>query len=149
MVLEGFHIEVSSGVVHLGLSTRDRESASDADRDPHPNSKTTFPPHGLDPDPSFVLCCVTVRVIQSSSAMRVVCVLCGAHTRPQLNLDWGSVFNESVFSARVESPLKCILFTKVVFRKCIEFYWSSLFCCSGVTASQIRMEILCALLQNY
>ena len=56
--------------------------------DPHPmrigdpDSKTTLPPHGLDPDLSCVLCCVTVREIQSSSAMRVVCVPCGAHVRP-------------------------------------------------------------------
>ena len=53
--------------------------------DPHPmrigdlDSKTTLPPQGLDPDPSRVLCCVTVRKIQSSGAMRVVCVPCRAH----------------------------------------------------------------------
>ena len=46
------------------------------------DSKTTLPLHGLDPDPSCVLCCVTVSEIQSSSAMRVVCVPCGAHARP-------------------------------------------------------------------
>ena len=55
---------------------------------PHPmrigdlDSKTTLTPHGFDLVLSCVLCCVTVREIQSCSSMRVVCVLCGAHARP-------------------------------------------------------------------
>ena len=51
-----------------------------------PDSKTTLPPHGLDSDLSCVLCCVTacatVREFQSSSAMRVVYMPCGAHATP-------------------------------------------------------------------
>ena len=51
-----------------------------------PDSKTTLPPHGLDPDQSCVLCCVTapVRVceFQSSSAMHVVCMQYAAHATP-------------------------------------------------------------------
>ena len=65
----------------LGLSERDLGSASDADRGS--DSKTTLPPNGLDLDPNCVLCCLTVREIQSSSAiMRVVCVPCGALAQP-------------------------------------------------------------------
>ena len=33
------------------------------------HSKTTLPPHRLHLNPSYVVCCVTVRDIQSSSAM--------------------------------------------------------------------------------
>ena len=69
--------------MRMGLFTRDLGSASDADRGRDLDSKTTLPPHGLDPDPScMLLCCVTVRKIQSSSVMRVVCVRFGAHARP-------------------------------------------------------------------
>ena len=70
-----------------------------------PDSKTALPPHDLDSDPSYVLCCVTVREIHSSSAMRVVCVPCGALRETTLNPDPGSGSSESVFSARLESPV--------------------------------------------
>ena len=57
-------------------------------------------------DPSWALCCMTVREIQSSSAMCVVCVPCGlwSSRATTLNPDRDSESSESVFSARVESP---------------------------------------------
>ena len=68
--------------VILGLSAQDLESASDADRGSgfkdHFDSTRPWSGSGL----RAVLCCVTVREIQSSSAMHVVCVLCEAHARP-------------------------------------------------------------------
>ena len=91
----------------MGLSTRDLDPnlmrIGDLD------SKTTFPPHGLDPDPSCMLCCVTacvtVRDLQSSSAMRVVCMPCEAHTTPHWIRIGESESGESGFSTHVESPI--------------------------------------------
>ena len=63
-----------------GLSTWDLGSGSDADRGS--GFKGHFVSTWPRSDPSCVLCCVTVSEIKSSSAMRVVCVPCGAHARP-------------------------------------------------------------------
>ena len=48
----------------------------------NPDPQTTLPPHGLDPDPSCVLCYVIVREIRSSSAIRVVCMQCRGRASP-------------------------------------------------------------------
>ena len=77
-----FHAEQHLWEQHLGAVNQPRTKVGLSTQDLGSASKTTLPPHDLDPDPSWVLCCVTVHVIQSSSAMCVFCVPCGAHAQP-------------------------------------------------------------------
>ena len=52
-----------------------------------PDSKTTLPPRGLDPDPSSMLCCVTVREQCNVRSLRAV----WSSRATTLNLDRGSI----------------------------------------------------------
>ena len=65
-----------------------------------PDSKTTSPPHGLDPDLNCMLCCVTV-LRESAHSLRAMWSACDT----TLNQDWGSESSESGFSSHVESPI--------------------------------------------
>ena len=67
--------------------------------------KTTLPPQSL----IWAACCAawkcsgTMREIQSSNAICVLCVLCGTQRKTTLNTDRGSRSCESGFSAYVEN----------------------------------------------
>ena len=83
----------------MGLSTRDLESESDADRGY--GFKDNFTSTRL--RSVFELHASVLPEIQSSSTMHIVCVVWIVR-EITLNLDRGSRFNESSFSVRVESP---------------------------------------------
>ena len=74
-----------------------------------PDPKTTLPPHGLNLDPSCVLCCMTVPrdfswdSVQQCNA-RSLRALWNSHDTT-LNLIQGSRSSESSFSGRLESPI--------------------------------------------
>ena len=111
MLLNGRHliqplhfdpINLNPSKTIMGLSTQDLISASDAEWESGFKDQfaSTRPQSESEPDPSSVLCCVTVREKRNARSLRAVW-----NSRvTTLNPDQGSVSSEFVFSARVESP---------------------------------------------